>query len=525
MNHRIPGAPLPMVLRSPARRMVLQRAAALGAGIGLGASLPACGGMSTEAPSSADSARIRAAAGALPAAARDLMQKTGVPGLSLAVVHRGETVLAEGYGVCRAGGSEAVNADTVFQLASVSKPLGATVVARQVGEGRVRWDSPMRELLPWFKLGNDDTNARLTVADLYAHRSGLPDHAGDDIEEMGWPQREVLERLRFQPLQPLGTHYAYTNAGLTAAALGVAARAGTDWATLSEQTLYAPLGMTRTTSRYADFMRQTNRAVGHVRGSTGWEPGAPRNADPQSAAGGASSSARDMARWLALLLARGRWEGRTLVGAEALQAAMSPQAPGGAYGYGFNVGTLGEGGLRMNSHSGAFQLGAATCFMLVPALDVAVVALTNSWPIGVPETLCRHFLDLAQSGRATRDWWTAYNQAISGLVDPVGSLVGKAPPANPAPPKALSGYAGRYSSDYFGELQVDVMAGNALRLSLGPLPQVYPLRHWSGDDFVFHPANESAAPGSISLARFDVTGRSVWLEFYDTSGLGRFVRV
>lgn len=516
--------PRSIALRSPARRAVLQRAAALGAGIGLGAGLPGCS-LGAAAPGGSDSVRIQSAAAALPALARDLMQKTGVPGLSLAVVHRGETLLAEGFGVCRAGGSEAVNADTVFQLASISKPVGATVVARQVGEGRVRWDSPMRELLPWFKLGKGDTHARLTVADLYAHRSGLPDHAGDDLEEMGWPQREVLERLRLQPLEPLGTHYAYTNAGLTAAALGVAAHAGTDWATLSEKTLYEPLGMTRTTSRYADFMRQGNRAVGHVRGGTGWEPGAQRNADPQSPAGGASSSARDMARWLALLLAQGRWRGRQLVGADALQAALSPQAPGGAYGYGFNVGTLGEGGPRMNSHSGAFQLGAATCFMMVPALDAGVIVLTNSWPIGVPETLCRQFMDLAQGGRQTRDWWGAYNKALSGLVDPVGSLVGKAPPAAPVPPKALAGYAGRYRSDYFGTLQVEAVEGRALRLALGPVPQVYPLRHWNGDDFIFHPSNESAAPGSISLARFDVAGRSLWLEFYDTSGLGRFMRV
>ena len=182
---------------------------------------------------------------------------------------------------------------------------GATVVARQVGEGRVSWDSRMQELLPWFALRNPGSTALLTVGDLYAHRSGLPDHAGDKLEELGYGQREVLERLRLLPVKQLGLEYAYTNAGLTAAAIAVAKAAGTDWASLSQQTLYAPLGMTRTTSVHAEFMQQANRAVGHVRADDGrWQPGTPRNADPQSPAGGASSSVNDMARWLALLLAQ-----------------------------------------------------------------------------------------------------------------------------------------------------------------------------------------------------------------------------
>ena len=92
----------------------------------------------------------------------------------------------------------------------------------------------------------------------------------------------------------------------------------------------------------------------------------------------------------------------------------------------------------------------------------------------------------------------------------------------------LARYAGRYTNAYFGPLQVDVLpadgSGEALQLALGPLPQTYRLRHWQGDDFVFVPANESATPGSVSLARFDAAGGNVWLEFYDDEGRGRFSR-
>lgn len=512
---------------SPRRRRLLAHAATVGAA-GLGAGLTACGGDS-HATGSTESVRRQAAITALPEEARKLLKKSGVPGLALAVVHGDRTVLAEGFGERRVGTGEMVNANTVFQLASVSKSLSATVVARQVGEGQVQWESRMRDLLPWFALDDVRATARLTLADLYAHRSGLPDHAGDLLEEIGFSQREVLQRLRLLKSRPLGSHYAYTNFGMTAGALGVANAAGSDWSTLCEQTLYAPLGMTRTSSRYADFARQDNRAHAHMFLEGAWQPAPlPRNADAQSPAGGVSSTANDMAHWLSLLLAQGRWQGEVLVDQLALAAAMSPQAPGGAYGYGFNIGRT-ERGKRLISHSGAFALGAATCFMLLPNLDLGVIVLTNGWPVGLPEALCRHFLDVAENGHATRDWWRAFNEAFVPMMAPTGSLLGHSRPARIAPPLSLGNYAGRYGNDYFGVLRVDVAAvaggGEALQLSLGPLPQTYRLRHWQGDDFVFSPAAESATPGSISIARFDVAGGSVWLEFYDGDGWGRFSRL
>jgi CubicO group peptidase (beta-lactamase class C family) len=182
----------------------------------------------------------------------EIMQRTGVPGIAVAVVKDGEVVLAKGYGVREIGHPEPVDADTVFQLASVSKSVGATVVAKQVGAGVVRWEEPIADHLPWFALADPAVTAMLTIGDLYSHRSGLPDHAGDDLEDLGFGRREVLERLRFAPLKPFRITYAYTNFGVTAAAEAVAAAAGTDWETLSETALYRPLGMERTSSRFAD---------------------------------------------------------------------------------------------------------------------------------------------------------------------------------------------------------------------------------------------------------------------------------
>ena len=81
------------------------------------------------------------AVGALDGMAEDLMTKSGIPGMAVAVVHDGKTVYAKGFGVKNNElpneGDNRVDADTVFQIASVSKSLSATVVAQQIGKSDV----------------------------------------------------------------------------------------------------------------------------------------------------------------------------------------------------------------------------------------------------------------------------------------------------------------------------------------------------------------------------------------------------
>lgn len=74
--------------------------------------------------------------------AEELMRKSGIPGMAVAVVHGGKTLYAKGFGVKDVRSGEKVDPDTVFQLASLSKPLSATVVAHQVGVNAIGWTRP-----------------------------------------------------------------------------------------------------------------------------------------------------------------------------------------------------------------------------------------------------------------------------------------------------------------------------------------------------------------------------------------------
>lgn len=467
----------------------------------------------------------------------DLMKNTGIPGVAVAIVRGGKTVYAKGFGVKEAskgsGQDNKVDADTVFQLASVSKSVGATVVAHEVTDNVISWDTSVVSKLPWFALSDPYVTGHVTVADLYSHRSGLPDHAGDKLEDLGYDRRKVLERLKYLPLEPFRISYAYTNFGLTAAAEAVAAAAGKSWEDLSDEVLYRPLGMTSTSSKYADYVARPNHAVDHVKVGDKWEPRFQRDADPQTPAGGVSSSVNDMARWLTMVMANGTYNGQRIISPEALLpaitpqvisvAASSPQARAGTYGHGFNA-SVTSSGRTTYSHSGGFSSGAATNFVVMPSEDVGIIALTNGAPYGIPEALTAQFMDLVQYGQIREDWAALYNHALGPMNNAEGSLVGKQPPANAAPARPLTDYLGVYTSDYWGPAVVTEHDGQ-LQLALGPKNQTFPLTHWDGDTFSFALTNENAPPGTISKATFVGFPRGTLnLEYYDTDKLGTFTR-
>jgi CubicO group peptidase (beta-lactamase class C family) len=439
-------------------------------------------------------------------------------------------VYAKGFGVKDVKTGEKVDPDTVFQLASLSKPLSSTVVAHQVSEDAVSWDTPLVSELPWFALSDPVVTKMVTVGDMFSHRSGLPDHAGDMLEDLGYDRRQVLDRLRQLPLDPFRISYAYTNFGLTAGAEAVAVSAGKPWEELAEQVLLDPLGMDSTSYRFADYEKRDNRAVGHIHIDGRYEPSYVRDADPEAPAGGASSSANDMTKWLAMVLANGRHDGKQLIGEKALLPAVTPQilsSPAsepamrsGFYGFGFNVGTTSAARMEL-SHSGAFELGAGTNFVILPSADVAIVALTNATPSGVPETLTAQFADLVQFGEIREDWYELYGDIFAEMEKPVGSLAGKPRPANPAPAAPTATYVGTYNNDYWGPARVTAARDGTLMLALGPKLNV-PLKHWDSSTFTFEFVTENAPPGTISKATFE--GNNLILEYYDEFGKGTFTR-
>ena len=446
-----------------------------------------------------------------------LMQRTGVPGVAVAVVKDDAVVYAKGFGVRRVGSSQPVDKNTIFQLASVSKPLGATAIARAVGLGVVGWDDPVVKYLPGFRLNSRSTTRDVTIADFYSHRSGLPDHVGDLLESLfGYSRSEILRRLRYVPLAPLRAEYAYTNYGITAAGVAAAKAARLNWAEFARRMLYRPLGMTSTSSRFADYARAPNHASLHVRVGDHWVAKYVRQPDAQAPAGGASSNVVDLARWMRLYLGQGRFGGRRLLPPAAFAAMRTPHAliappatPSNrpsTTGLGIDIGVDATSRVRF-SHSGGFVSGASTNVTMLPSENLGIVVLTNGQPTGIPEAIEATFMDLAELGKVSRDWLAVYRAAVADLYVNPSRLAGRRPPAAPVPARGSSAYTGIYTNGYAGPIGVTTRRGR-LTLLLGPRRRAFALTHWSRNTFSYIPTGEDATGISAVTFRFRRGARS-----------------
>jgi CubicO group peptidase (beta-lactamase class C family) len=469
--------------------------------------------------------------------AQKKIQENALPGLAIAVVFQDKTVYAKGFGVRDTNTKVPIDADTVFQLASLSKSIGSTVVAGLVGEGKITWDSKISVLDPTFEMFDPWVTRQITIRDMYAHRSGLPEHAGDLLEDLGFTRAEILHRLRYQhPESSFRSHYAYTNFGMTEGGVAAAKAYGLEWEEASKQKLYNPLGMSSTSSRYADFVARKNKALGHVLVDGKWVQKFKRDPDAQSPAGGVSSSVNDVAKWMRLQLANGKFDGKQIVDEKALAETHHPHMLTGFspfsglpsfYGLGWNISYDEQGRLRLN-HSGAFALGAATHVNLVPAEQLGIVVLTNAYPIGIAEALGTTFLDTALYGKPTQDWLATFKQLFSNPAA-VGTVLGfdySKPATSPAPALKNSAYLGRYSNDFFGEISI-VEKESGLAIVQGPQKQTSPMKHYDRDTFTYETEDENAVGRSGITFTIGPDGKAaqVVVENLNVRGEGTFKRV
>ncbi|WP_269540320.1 serine hydrolase [Cerasicoccus fimbriatus] len=467
----------------------------------------------------------------------DVMTQTGVPGMAVAIVHNDAVVYAKGFGIKQIGSPDPIDENTVFQIASVSKSVSATIIAALVGDKEITWQTPIVEYMPGFTLGDPYVTQHVTIGDMFSHRSGLPGHAGDLLEDLGFDRETVFDRLQYLPLKPFRANYDYTNFGLTAGGVAAANAMGTDWETISKTRLFDQLGMTTASMSFADFQAQPNKALGNIfRDGTGWEA-TPQQRDPdaQAPAGGVSANVVDMAKWLRMVLNEGQFGGETIVAADPLKEAILPQSYEGplasfdsrpsSYGYGIGIGTDQTGRVRF-SHSGAFLIGTGTTYMLLPSENLGIIVLTNGTPVGAAEAVTQIFMDYVELGAPRIDWTTGYEQLYAAFRVNHSELADKNFPTNPTPAPDHALLIGNYHSDYFGELEIVDDGAGGLIARLGPDQTDYAIPHWDGKIFAWYAPGENGV--GISAVTFNQTGEdnaeSVTFEFLDEYGLGTFVR-
>ncbi len=305
------------------------------------------------------------------------------PGMSVAVAAGRSPVHLAVAGVADFEADIPVEPETLFQAASVSKVLTATLVLRQVERGKLRLDTPANEYLAserWIR-DREGVPVQATIRQLLTHTAGLPVSSEGIRHAEGKTLTEYLSG-GLRTIRPPGEKIIYSNDGY--ALLGYLA-AKADGQTFEEHarvTLLEPLGMASSSFRSPSEFRE-RLAVGHgqlfgaFNAMSPVEPAEPAAVAP---AAGLITTAADLARFGRLFLQGGEIDGRRILEAETvaemlrLQARQHPALDEG-YGLGFTVRE--RAGHRLAWHDGGLD-GASARLLLVPDAGIVIAALSNT---------------------------------------------------------------------------------------------------------------------------------------------------
>lgn len=451
------------------------------------------------------------------------------PGLSIAVVKDGRTVFVKGFGVRRLGGPAAVDADTVFAAASITKTFTSAAVAALIARDRMRWDDRVIDHLPGFRVEDPYVTREMRLTDLLSHRSGI--QRGEMLWfYSGFDRREIMKRLRYlKQVRGFRDGFGYQNLMFVAAGEAIGAAAGTTWDAYLREAFFEPLGMTSTGTSITALGE--NSASPHARVDGDVRPIDWLNADNIAAAGGINTSARDLATWMLMHLADGR-HGETPVLrradvermrrpvtaipiSNARRAAFS-ETLFRAYGLGWYLEDY--RGERIAYHSGRID-GMSSRLTLVPDRGLGIAILSNRGRSSLPDALTHTLLD-AYLDAPERDWSSAFlarsRAAAERREDRRRDVLDRKVPGT-QPSLALAGYAGSYDSALYGPLEISV-EGGALRFFRNA-DAVARLDHFNFDTFLAT-FDSPALRDRLVTFELDTLGRVAAL---DLEHEGRFV--
>ena len=399
-----------------------------------------------------------------------VVEHYGLPGIAVGIIEGGEVTHVHTSGERVAGSGEPVTSSTLFKIASNTKAMTASVLARLVDAGKLAWDDPVVQHLPRFRMLDPWVTRHMQVRDLLIHNSGLPQGAGD---LMLWPEPNDFDRAdiinglaHLRPERGFRSGYAYDNLLYVVAGEVAAAAAGSSYEALVKREVFQPLGLSR--CRVGEFDRDAvgDIAQPHVRvdgRSVAYAQDPPTvPAITSAAAGGIRCSVDDMLRWArAWLQPDTAPDWLSPAQREAMWTAHTPLPVGErerqwrnthlrAYGYGWRLADA--HGLFSVSHTGTLG-GMYSVLHLLPELDAGFVVLINGSGAAARTVLDQLLLDyLAGSeGEDAAGYIAALSTPAGGGVDGAG----RAPDVSvrePEPPRAMAGWLGVWSDPWFGEV-------------------------------------------------------------------------
>lgn len=426
------------------------------------------------------------------------------PGLAVALV-RGEDVLHQAaYGLRDVANNLPTTIDTRFAMASCTKSFAAMSVALLVDDGKLEWDTPVRDYIPEFILDDDYVTKHITVRDMLSHRTGMPRH-DLAVWRLDISRREFIKRMKhYQFSASFREKFQYNNLMYYSIAYLVDVVSGQPWEDFVQSRIFDPLGMTA-----SNFFPDAPHPDQHT--SLGYRPDFDENgkvkdwvkmdygrhtAVSPGAAGALFSTLADLTQWLKVQVNGGKVGDLQLVRPDTLKQMHKPHTiiPVDGIGealHGNTIATYGLGwfvephrGYTLVHHGGNVE-GFSLVIGFVPQASIGIVVLTNLASNPLRDVLLYELADRALD-LPDGNWNAKYH----GLFDPMfagmqrskqttaAEKVAGAPHTHP-----LEDYVGVYAADGYPDFAVQMIEDGTLEVcSVGSLDWE-PLRHQHYDIF------------------------------------------
>jgi CubicO group peptidase (beta-lactamase class C family) len=344
----------------------------------------------------------------------------------------------------------------------------------------------------------------LTVRDLLVHRSGLGLGAGDLL---WWPpstysRREVAQRLKDLPLATsFRSAYAYDNVLYLVAGEVIEAMSGQSWEDFVTARILKKVGMSTSTVRQSDAFKSKNVAAPHAPIDGKLAVVKPFDSDNTNPAGGITSNADDMAKWMVVLISGGQLADGSRLFSEPVYRDLTtlvtpmPIPTGGlpevapirpnfrGYALGLNVVDL--RGRKTLMHTGGLP-GYVSKVLWIPSAGLGVTVLTNQEAGAAFESIVYRVVD-QQLGLPATDWAAVFRKVVDRQQASFAETEKKAISAraeSPRPPRPIAAYAGIFTDAWYGDIVVERVR-NRLSMVFTKTPSlVGDLEHWQDDTWI-----------------------------------------
>lgn len=328
---------------------------------------------------------------------RQLIQDRDYPGAAFAVVSRNDILHVATVGHTTIARTQAIDAQTAFRLASVSKTFAAEMVGLLVEEGTLAWDDPVTRYIPEFRINGD--TSRIRILDLLGQSTGLMPHAYDNLLEHGKSMDTIWQRMSdLSYVCDPGKCYGYQNSVFSLVDPLVEKATSQSYQVQVEQRIFKPLNMETASLGYDAFVNNPNHARPHARRNGRWTTvPVQKNYYRAAPAAGVNASILDMGKWVQAQLGsrpdvlpgqmvKNLQKPRVKTRRELFRKEWKSMLSSAHYGLGWRIYDLGDDQLV---YHGGWVSGFRADVAFSPSHNLGIVILLNAESSGISELTTR----------------------------------------------------------------------------------------------------------------------------------------